>query len=94
VRAIITKVAGGTQAIQEVIKATKLDKKPKIQGPTWRSSLSPADRWEVLAAAERYAKGMQDDYVSTEHLLLGLADSRKASACSSSPDQGRHSWLP
>ncbi len=35
----------------------------------------------VLAAAERYAKGMSDDYVSTEHLLLGLTDSLKGSAC-------------
>ena len=33
---------------------------------------------EVLAAAERYAKGMQDDYVSTEHMLLGLADSNES----------------
>jgi len=30
---------------------------------------------DVLQAAERYAKGMQDDYVSTEHILLGLTDS-------------------
>jgi ATP-dependent Clp protease ATP-binding subunit ClpB len=29
----------------------------------------------VLSAAERYAKGMGDDYVSTEHILLGLTDS-------------------
>ena len=30
---------------------------------------------DVLAAAERYAKGMQDEYVSTEHILLGLTES-------------------
>ena len=28
-----------------------------------------------LEAAERYAKGMQDEYVSTEHILLGLTES-------------------
>ncbi len=30
---------------------------------------------DVLSAAERYAKGMQDEYVSTEHILLGLTES-------------------
>ena len=30
---------------------------------------------DVLTAAERYAKGMQDEYVSTEHILLGLTES-------------------
>ncbi len=35
---------------------------------------------DVLTAAERYAKGMSDEFVSTEHLLLGLTDlHRKAS---------------
>jgi ATP-dependent Clp protease ATP-binding subunit ClpB len=38
---------------------------------------------EVLNAAERYAKGMQDDYVSTEHILLGLADSIEGKRLSS-----------
>jgi ATP-dependent Clp protease ATP-binding subunit ClpB len=32
---------------------------------------------DVLSAAENYAKGMQDEFVSTEHILLGLADSRE-----------------
>jgi ATP-dependent Clp protease ATP-binding subunit ClpB len=73
VRAIITKVSGGTQAIQEEL-SNELDKRPKIRGANLEVGLSPQTA-EVLAAAERYAKGMQDDYVSTEHLLLGLADS-------------------
>ena len=30
---------------------------------------------DVLTAAQRYAKGMQDEYVSVEHILLGLTDS-------------------
>ena len=76
VRAIITKVSGGTQAVQEEL-SNELDKKPKIQGSNLEVGLSPQAA-EVLAAAERYAKGMQDDYVSTEHLLLGLADSSES----------------
>ncbi|MGZ6347875.1 MAG: ATP-dependent chaperone ClpB, partial [Anaerolineales bacterium] len=73
VRAIITKVSGGTQAFQEEL-SNELGKRPKIQGTNVEVSLSPQTA-EVLSAAERYAKGMQDDYVSTEHILLGLADS-------------------
>ena len=73
VRAVITKVSGGTQAIQEEL-SNELDKRPKIQGANMEVGLSRQTA-EVLAAAERYAKGMQDDYVSTEHMLLGLAES-------------------
>jgi ATP-dependent Clp protease ATP-binding subunit ClpB len=76
VRAIITKVVGGTQAIQEEL-IKELEKRPKIQGANLEVNLSPQTA-EVLAAAERYAKGMQDEYVSTEHMLLGLADSSES----------------
>ncbi|MGD0751569.1 MAG: Clp protease N-terminal domain-containing protein, partial [Anaerolineales bacterium] len=76
VRAIITKVSGGTQAIQEEL-SNELEKRPKIQGTNLEVSLSP-QMGEVLAGAERYAKGMQDEYVSTEHMLLGLADSNES----------------
>jgi ATP-dependent Clp protease ATP-binding subunit ClpB len=73
VPAIITKVSGGTQAIQEEL-SNELEKQPKIQGENLEVGLSRQTA-EVLAAAERFAKGMQDDYVSTEHMLLGLAES-------------------
>ena len=52
----------------------ELEKRPKIQGGNLEVRLS-GQTAEVLTGAERYAKGMQDDYVSTEHLLLALADS-------------------
>jgi ATP-dependent Clp protease ATP-binding subunit ClpB len=76
VRAIITKVSGGTQGLQEELN-NELDQRPKIQGANQEVGLSRQTA-EVLAAAERYAKGMQDDYVSTEHMLLGLADSSES----------------
>ncbi|MGD0878574.1 MAG: ATP-dependent chaperone ClpB [Anaerolineales bacterium] len=76
VRAIITKLSGGTQAIQEEL-SNELEKRPKIQGTNLDVGLSP-QTGEVLAGAERYAKGMQDEYVSTEHILLGLADSNES----------------
>ena len=73
VPAIVTKVAGSTLALREELQR-ELDKRPKIQGANLQVGLSQAAA-DVLTAAERYAKGMSDDYVSTEHLLLGLTDS-------------------
>ena len=73
VRAVITKVSGGTQAIQEEL-SKELDQRPKIQGVNMEVGISRQTA-DILASAERYAKGMQDDYISTEHMLLGLAES-------------------
>jgi ATP-dependent Clp protease ATP-binding subunit ClpB len=73
VPAIITKVAGNTQALLQDVQRD-LDARPKISGWTGEVGLSqPAAR--VLEAAERFAKGMQDEYTSTEHILLGLLES-------------------
>ncbi len=73
VPAIVTRVAGSLQALRAELQ-NDLNKHPKIQGASVDVGLAQTTA-DVLAAAERYAKGMQDDYVSTEHLLLGLADS-------------------
>jgi ATP-dependent Clp protease ATP-binding subunit ClpB len=73
VSVIVTKVAGSVQALRDELQ-NDLNKRPKIQGGNMDIGLSQAAT-DVLNAAERYAKGMQDDYVSTEHILLGLTDS-------------------
>jgi ATP-dependent Clp protease ATP-binding subunit ClpB len=73
VPAIVTKVAGSPLALRQELQ-NELDNRPKISGANMDVGLSrPAA--DALQAAERYAKGMQDDYVSTEHILLGLTDS-------------------
>jgi ATP-dependent Clp protease ATP-binding subunit ClpB len=74
VPAIVTKVAGSPAALREEIKSD-LDAHSKVYGggagqPGLSQSTSKA-----VSAAERYAKGMSDEYISTEHLLLGLAES-------------------
>jgi ATP-dependent Clp protease ATP-binding subunit ClpB len=76
VPAIVTKVAGSTLALREELQ-NELDKRPKIQGANLEVGLAQPSA-EILKAAERYAKGMQDDYVSTEHILLGLTDSKES----------------
>ncbi len=73
VPAIVTRIAGSTLALREELQK-ELDRRPKIQGAGLEVGLSQAAA-DVLTGAERYAKGMQDDYVSTEHILLALTDS-------------------
>ena len=73
VPALVTSIAGSILGLREEV-AQSLDQHPKVYGETTEVGLSrPAA--QVLEAAERYAKGMKDDYVSTEHILLGLSDS-------------------
>jgi ATP-dependent Clp protease ATP-binding subunit ClpB len=73
VPALVTKVAGSILALREEVRQ-ELENRPKVYGGNTQIGLSqPASA--VLEAAERYAKGMQDEYVSTEHLLLGLTES-------------------
>jgi len=72
VPALVTKVAGSVAALREEVEQ-ELEKRSKVYGGTAEVGLArPAA--EVLSAAERYAKGMGDEYVSTEHILLGLTD--------------------
>ena len=73
VAALVTKVAGSVVGLRDEIHQ-ELEDRPKVHGGNTQVGLSrPAA--EVLSAAERYAKGMQDEYVSTEHILLGLTES-------------------
>jgi len=73
VPAVITKVAGNTQAIFQDIKK-ELDGQPKVSGWSGEIGFSQTTA-QVLEAAERFAKGMQDEFTSTEHILLGLLES-------------------
>ena len=73
VPAIVTKVAGSVQALREEI-ANELENQPRVYGGGTQVGLS-RQASEVLKSAEKFAKGMKDEYVSTEHILLGLSDS-------------------
>jgi ATP-dependent Clp protease ATP-binding subunit ClpB len=73
VPAIVGKVAGSAQSLRNEL-TRELEKRPKIHGSNADVGLAQPTT-DALKAAERYAKGMQDDYVSAEHILLGLTDS-------------------
>jgi ATP-dependent Clp protease ATP-binding subunit ClpB len=73
VPALVTKVAGSVQALREDVRQD-LEKRSKVYGGGGQVGLArPAS--DLLDGAARYAKGMQDEYVSTEHILLALTDS-------------------
>lgn len=73
VPALVTKVAGSALALRDEVRQD-LEGRSKVYGAASQIGLSRSAS-DVLAAAERYAKGMQDEYVSTEHILLGLTES-------------------
>lgn len=73
VPAIVTNIAGSVIALRDELER-ELQKRPKVMGSNVTPGLSQPVV-EVLNAAERYARGMQDEYVSTEHILLGLTES-------------------
>jgi ATP-dependent Clp protease ATP-binding subunit ClpB len=69
---LIARMSGSVQALRQDVTAD-LEHRPKISGVEGEPGLASTTA-DVLKAAERYAKGMQDDFVSTEHILLGLVD--------------------
>ncbi|MEO8354325.1 MAG: ATP-dependent chaperone ClpB [Chloroflexota bacterium] len=73
VPALVNKVAGSIEGLRDEL-SLDLDKRPRMHGSNAEIGLAQTTS-NALQTAERYAKGMQDDYVSTEHILLSLTDS-------------------
>ncbi len=73
VPALVTRVAGSPAALREEV-TQDLESRPKVYGAAAQVGLARPTS-DVLDGAARYAKGMQDDYVSAEHILLALTDS-------------------
>ena len=71
VPAVVTQIAGSTQALLHELRSS-LEKHSKVHG-MGQISLS-ATSVSALDAAQRYTKGMGDDFTSTEHILLGLTE--------------------
>jgi ATP-dependent Clp protease ATP-binding subunit ClpB len=74
VPSLVTKVAGSVLALREEVEQ-ELEKRSKVYGSSNMQVGLSRQVSDVMSAAERYAKGMHDDYVSTEHVLLGLIES-------------------
>ena len=73
VPAVVTQIAGSIDVIkQELVR--ELSDRPKVYGGSTAEPGLARVTSDALDAAERYAKGMGDEFTSTEHLLLGLTE--------------------
>ena len=68
---VVAKIGARPQAVQADLE-TMLDNKPRVSGSNAQVGLGRSIQ-QVLNQAEKEAKQMRDDYVSTEHLLLALS---------------------
>lgn len=74
VPAVITKTAGSTEVLREECQRD-LIARPKVYGGGTGEPTLARTTADALNSAERYAKGMGDEYISTEHMLLGVSES-------------------
>jgi ATP-dependent Clp protease ATP-binding subunit ClpB len=72
VGAIVTRLAGSTALLVDGLEKD-LARRPQVHGEATAAAGLSKPTADVLAAAERQAGTMKDEYTSTEHLLLALA---------------------
>lgn len=78
---------GANKDLLQIKVGELLEKLPKVTGSSSGHSLSRETN-DVLENAFKEAAVLKDDYVSTEHLLLGLADVKKSSVSDLLKSQG------
>ncbi|RMG79653.1 MAG: AAA family ATPase, partial [Chloroflexi bacterium] len=71
---VIAKIGGRPQAVLSDLTAM-LQNRPSVSGANTQVGLDRA-AVQVLSNAEREAKKMRDEYVSTEHILLALTEDK------------------
>jgi ATP-dependent Clp protease ATP-binding subunit ClpB len=71
---VIAKVGARPQSVIAELENT-LDSRPKVQGSNMQANLQRATV-EALTRAEKEARQMKDDFVSTEHILLALTTNK------------------
>jgi ATP-dependent Clp protease ATP-binding subunit ClpB len=76
VRAILARLAGGPDLLRQDLEAW-LHSQPRLSGAAAQPALSRPTA-DLLEDAQRRAHAMKDEYVSTEHLLLALAEGPEA----------------
>lgn len=76
---IVQKIGAAVPALARDLEGL-LERLPRITGNTNVSTSLSRASMQVFTAAEAHAKKMKDDYISTEHVFLALADSRELGA--------------
>jgi ATP-dependent Clp protease ATP-binding subunit ClpB len=83
---ILQKIGANTQHVRSKVEDT-LKRLPQATGSGVQVYLSPALH-HALDAAQREAEAMSDEFVSTEHLLLGLIEEKESRASAILKDSG------
>src|SRR5437899_10350789 len=84
---VLAKVGANIPALRGRLRAA-LDRLPKVSGqPAEGLMISPRVR-QALETAQTEAQRLHDEYVSTEHLLLGIAAGRDGVAAEALADAG------
>ena len=76
VKPILGKLGANAATVEDDVQAA-VARFPKVQGGS--QYFSPR-LTQVYAAAQKLAEGMQDEYISTEHLLLALLEEKDGQA--------------
>jgi ATP-dependent Clp protease ATP-binding subunit ClpB len=76
VRPILGKLGANFQVVLNDLQA-EIARQPKVQGG--QQYFSPRTT-QLFQSAQKQAEGMKDEYVSTEHLLLAIADEKEGAA--------------
>src|SRR5919202_1159050 len=77
VRPILGKLGANVQVVLNDVQGA-VGRFPKVQGAPQQYFSSRLS--QVFAASQKQAESMQDEYVSTEHLLLAIADEKDGQA--------------
>ncbi len=78
---------GANKDLMKIKVGELLEKLPKVSGSSSGQSLSRETN-EVLENAFKEASALKDEYVSTEHILLGLSDIKRSSISELLKSQG------
>jgi ATP-dependent Clp protease ATP-binding subunit ClpB len=78
---------GANKDLMKIKVGELLEKLPKVSGASSGQSLSRETN-EVLENAFKEAASLKDEYVSTEHMLLGLSDSKRSAVAELLKSQG------
>jgi ATP-dependent Clp protease ATP-binding subunit ClpB len=76
VRPVLSKLGANATVIEDEVQSA-IARFPKVQGGS--QYFSPRIT-QLFGAAQKLAEGMQDEYISTEHLLLAIVDEKDGQA--------------
>lgn len=73
VNKIIAKLGANTTAVKQVVDSS-LERLPKVQGASVTGQYLSNDSKQIFDSAQKEASELGDEYISSEHLLIALAD--------------------